>query len=80
MAHSSLMKYEFLEHTADTKFKSYGNDLNEVFENAALAFTEVITDPESVKKEVKKEFTVQAEDLKSLLYDFLEELLVMHES
>jgi len=74
------MKYEFLEHTADTKFRAYGESLNEVFANAGLAFMEVITDPASVKRDVKKEFTVQAEDLKSLLYDFLEELLILHES
>ncbi|MFA5406585.1 MAG: archease [Candidatus Nanoarchaeia archaeon] len=74
------MKFRFLEHTADTKFRAYGKNLNEVFENAALAFTETITDAKKVKPSIKKEFKIKAEDLKSLMYDFLEELLLFSES
>ena len=31
-------KFEFLDHTADLEFVSFGETLNEVFENSALAF------------------------------------------
>jgi len=74
------MEFEFLEHTADIKFKAYGKDLNEVFGNAALAFFEIVTNTKKVKPLVKKTIKVESEDLKSLLYDFLEELLVLHEA
>lgn len=74
------MKFKFLEHTADIKFKAYGSNINEVFENAALAFFEAITDTKKVKPKVKKEFSLEAQDKESLLYDFLEELLVLHEA
>lgn len=74
------MKYEFLEHTADAKFRAYGDNLNKVFENAGLAFFEIITDTNKVKPSVKKTFQIKAEDKESLLYDFLEELLVLHEA
>jgi SHS2 domain-containing protein len=36
----TINEIRFLEHTADTKFRAYGKNLNEVFENAALAFSE----------------------------------------
>ncbi|MBD3311889.1 archease [archaeon] len=74
------MKFKFLEHTADIKFRAYGSNINEVFENAAMAFFEAITDTKKVKLKVKKEFSLEAQDKKSLLYDFLEELLVLHEA
>ena len=74
------MKFEFLEHTADIKFRAYGHNLNEVFANAGLAMFEAVTDTSTVKQLIRKEFSLQANDLKSLLYDFLEELLILHES
>jgi len=36
------MKFKFLEHTADIKFKASGKDIEEVFDNSALALKEVI--------------------------------------
>ena len=36
------MKYKFLEHTADVKFRAYGNGLEEAFSNAALALKQTI--------------------------------------
>jgi len=74
------MKYEFLEHTADLKFKAYGENLNKVFENAALAFFESITDTSKVKQTTKITINIKAQDNESLLYDFLEELLTLHEA
>jgi SHS2 domain-containing protein len=32
-----MLKYEFVEHTADLTFKACGRDLNKLFENAAEA-------------------------------------------
>lgn len=71
------MKYEYLEHTADAKFRAYGNDLNEKFSNSALAFFNIITDTNKVRPATKKEFTVKAKRLRSLLYEFLEEFIVI---
>ena len=34
---SQQKQFEYLEHTADIKFLTYGKTLEEVFENAALA-------------------------------------------
>jgi len=67
--------YEFLEHTADVYIAAYGSSLEEAFENAALAFLEVMTDPKSVEPKVKRRIKVEGIDLYQLLYNWLEELL-----
>jgi len=58
---------------------AYGSTLEESFENAGLAMFEVMTDTSQVKPDIKKEFSIESEDLVSLLYDFLEELLFLHD-
>ncbi len=74
------MKYEFLEHTADAFFKAYGKDLEEQFSNAAEAMFKIIAEPEKIEPKKKKEFSVEGTDMKSLLYNFLEEFLVLIDS
>lgn len=71
------MKYEYLKHTADVKFKAYGKNLEETFSNSALAMFNVITETDKVKEILTKSFSVKGKDLKALLYNFLEELLFL---
>ena len=72
-----MKKFEFLEHTADTKIRAYGLSLEEAFSNAALALTTVITNTSKVKTSTKKTIEVESEDEKALLYDFLEQFLIL---
>ena len=74
-----MEKFKFLEHTADVKFQAFGKSLGEVFENCALAMFNAMY--EDKIKEVK-EFKIKAEgkDFESLLYNFLEEFLVLLDS
>jgi SHS2 domain-containing protein len=69
-------KFEFLEHTADSYIAAYGKDLNEAFENAALAMFEVMTDVNDVKPRIEDHVEVHASDEYALLYNWLEALLV----
>lgn len=71
------MKYKFIEHTADIKFKSYGKSLNEVFENAVLAIAEYISRGKEVKSAKKKLIKLKGTDINSLLYNFLDELIYL---
>ncbi len=70
-------KYKFLEHTADAKFQAYGKTMEESFSNAALAMFSLITETNKIKKEIKKGIEARGHDLKSLLYNYLEELLFL---
>ncbi|MDR1721766.1 MAG: archease [Methanobrevibacter sp.] len=73
------LKYEYFDVTADIGFYSFGNTLEEAFENAALAMFNVITDVKKVKAVESREISIESEDEVSLLYDWLEELLFIHE-
>jgi len=71
--------FEFLEHMADAYIAAYGRNLNEAFENAALAMFETMTSTSDVEHNVEEEVEVEGEDEQSLLYNWLEELLVRFE-
>ncbi|MBW2996666.1 archease [Candidatus Woesearchaeota archaeon] len=73
------MNFEFLPHTADVKFRAYGSTMAEAFSNAALALKEVVTE-DKVKGKVEKVISVESEDEKALLYDFLEQFLILLDS
>ena len=75
-----MKPYEFLPHTADTKIRAYGHTLEEAFQNCALATTAVITDPKKIQPTKKKKVIIESENLEALLYDFLEELLILLDS
>ncbi len=74
------MKYEFFPHTADVKFRAYGKSLEEAFSNAALALTKIITDPDKVEAKIEKTIEIESEDEKALLYDFLEQFIILLDS
>ncbi len=74
------MKYKYLPHTADTKFRAYGKTLEEAFANAALAMTNVMVDTAQVKGKTAKKITADGSDLQSLLYSFLEKFLILLDS
>ena len=76
-----MKRFEFLDiTTADTAFAAYGKDLNEVFANAALAMFEVMVNTKQIKPKVKKTVKVEADDLRGLLFAWLNELLVFYGS
>jgi SHS2 domain-containing protein len=72
-------RYKFLEHTADAYVEAYGASLEEAFENAALATTDVMTEVEKVEAKNEAMFAVKAQDEFALLYSWLEEVLLEFE-
>lgn len=74
-----MKKFEFLEHTADIKFRAFGKDVEEVFENVVLAISEIISRENEIKSKNKKQIEVEGHDKESLLYNFIEELLYLLE-
>jgi SHS2 domain-containing protein len=72
-----MKKFEFVDiTTADVAFVAYGKDLNELFTNAALAMFEVMIDTKDVKPKVGKKVKADGNDLQSLMFNWLNELLV----
>ena len=75
-----MKKYEYLEHTADTKFRAYGENREETFTNAALAMMNVMVDTSKVKAISTKHITATGDDMPALLQNFLEQFLILLDS
>jgi len=69
--------FEFIEHTADLKFISYGNTLDECLKNSARAIFAAMLDLNSISPNNKKKIAIRAESLESLVHDFLSELIFL---
>lgn len=76
-----VKKFEFVDiTTADVAFAAYGRNLNELFANAALAMFEVMINTKQVKQKICREIKVSGNDLLSLMFSWLNELLVFVDS
>ncbi|MEM1518428.1 MAG: archease [Nitrososphaerota archaeon] len=70
--------YLMLEHTSDAYIEAYGKDFKEAFEEAGKAlFAVIIRNIEHVKKDIKKVIEADGIDKFSLLYNWLEKLLIL---
>ncbi|MGR3178808.1 MAG: archease [Candidatus Anammoxibacter sp.] len=67
--------YELIDHTADLGILVYGNDLNQLFANAANALSDIITDKPKVEEVEPKEIIVTGIDLEQLMINWLQEVL-----
>ena len=72
-----MEKFKFLEHTADVKFQAFGKDIEEVFENCAMALKDSICGKMKVHPEKEKKIKIGGDDFESLLYNFLEEIIYL---
>ncbi|XP_066573442.1 protein archease [Amia ocellicauda] len=68
-------KYEYLDHTADVQLHSWGETLEEAFEQCAMAMFGYMTDTETVEPIDTVEIESEGEDMLSLLFHFLDDWL-----
>lgn len=66
-----------LPHTADVYLEVYAPNLDQAFEEAGVALFEVMTDTSKVSAKLTHRFRIDAEDLHSLLFDYVRELLYL---
>lgn len=74
------MKFEFLEHTGDIKFKAYGKNLDDLFENSVLAISSVFSRGKKISDKKKREIKITGKDYESLLYKFLGEIIYLFDA
>ncbi len=72
---SASEKYEYLEHTADARFRAHGETIEEAFENAAEAMFNVMIDTSDVPCRTSIPIEVEANDLDMLVVEWLSDLL-----
>ncbi|MDI6798516.1 MAG: archease [Candidatus Aenigmarchaeota archaeon] len=74
-----MKKFKFIDiTTSDVAFEAYGKDLNELFANSSLAMFEVMVNTRKIKPKVEREVKVRGTDLQSLMFNWLNELLIFY--
>ncbi len=71
--------YRFLEHVTDALVEAWGKTLEEAFSQGGLALFETMLDTKSVQPKTSEEIQAAGHDEKELLYNYLEELLLLFE-
>ncbi len=75
-----MKPFEYLEHTADVKFRAYGRTPEEMLSNAAAALFGTMTDLSKVQTKETWKTELNAPDLEQLAYDWLSEIVFLFET
>ena len=73
------MPYKFLPDVAlaDIAFEADASTVSGLFEECAVAVSEIMVDPKTLGRNTVRKFSLTSESLDRLLYDFLTELIVV---
>lgn len=71
------MTYRYLEHMTDAFIEVTGATLEDAFENAGIATVDTILDIKSVDEKTERKIEISADELNSLLYSWLEEIIIL---
>jgi len=74
------MPFEYLEHTADVKFRAYGQSPEEMLSNAASALFKSMVDPSAIHAKETWRVMLEAPDLEQLAYKWLSEIVFLFET
>ena len=75
-----MIPFEYLEHTADVKFRAYGNTPEEMLSNAAAALFKTMVDPATVQILETWKVELEAPELEDLAYKWLSEIVFLFET
>ena len=73
-------RIKYIEHPSDVGFEVYGDTLEELYANAAIAMYSLMTDVDEIVGEEEREIEINSEDLYSLMFDWLDELIFLFDS
>jgi SHS2 domain-containing protein len=69
--------FRYIDHTADVGILVTAPTLGVLFETAAFALTELITDVEGLKLKVERQIQLEENEIETLLVSWLQELLYL---
>ena len=75
-----MIPFEYLEHTADIKFRAYGKSPEEMLANAASALFKAMVDPATIEVKETWKVGLEASNLEQLAYDWLCEMVFLFET
>ena len=71
------MSYRHLEHSTDAIIEVIAPNLKNAFEVAGMSVVETIIDSSKIDERDKRSITVTGKDLRYLLYNWLEEIIIL---
>ena len=74
------MSYEFLEHTADIKFRVKSENLKDLFMDSANAVLFIVKENKKISTKISKNIIIKGDSLCDLLYNFLEDIIFLLDS
>ena len=75
-----MIAFEYLEHTADIKFRAYGKTPEEMLSNAAAALFKSMVEPATIAVKETWKVELEAPDLEDLAYHWLSEIVFLFET
>jgi SHS2 domain-containing protein len=75
-----MKRFEQLDHTADLALRIHGQDMRELYVNAAYAMFYHLAAVDEVRPSLRDQVCVEGADPESLLVNWLNELLYLHET
>jgi SHS2 domain-containing protein len=75
-----MIPFEYLEHTADIKFRAYGKTSAEMLSNAAAALFKSMVEPATIVVKETWKVELEAFDLEDLAYQWLSEIVFLFET
>jgi SHS2 domain-containing protein len=69
-------KFRYLDHMTDLIVESYGNTLEELFENSAIGLVNAMFETSKVDLTASIKIIAEGYDFKSLLYDWIEKIIL----
>ena len=75
-----MVEFQTLNHTADIGIKAYGETLEKLFCNTAIAMFSIITDLDKIKPLKKFNIKIKGENEENLMIRWLNELLYLFET
>ena len=71
------MIYKYLEHSTDALIEVKAPNLTKAFEVAGQSIVQTIIDDSKIDEDIQKKITVEGKDLDYLLYNWLEEIIIL---
>jgi SHS2 domain-containing protein len=75
-----VRKFEFIDHTGDTGVIVYGKNLEALFQHAAEAFFEILTDRGTIREQESLKLSLDGNGIEELLVDWLNEFLFLFDT
>lgn len=70
-------RFRYLDHMTDSVIEAYGKSMEDAFENSALALVNTMFDISRIQIMKEEELSAHGHDMQSLLYDFLEKVIIL---